>query len=343
LNSDNLRLHFVIDASGAYSGGLKFFAEKIYQSAQKSNYDRVTFLSPELEANTSGKGILYRFMGSKNHKIQLLVSLFRALYLKRDPAIRVLSISPSITNLVWRNSLTIQNLNDAQSFMEEVNVSRLIRLYRKLMVKFAIKFASEITTISESAKNSLTEIFSFPNDIHVVKLSGEIEKFRTSNFVDLIVLAHSAHKNADQVLSFLNDEQFIGYRVLILGRFFQPELKTQLNNKGVICYEAEQLDDDSFALLINACNCLVMNSLKGSEGYGLPVAQALFLGKAVVTSGDPALAELGAEEKFVFGTSVDENRQMIHQTLSITNSTEKAPSKRLWLNVWEEYEKFLIK
>ena len=228
----------------------------------------------------------------------------------------------------------VQNFNDFQSFNENLKISTLKREYRRIVYKLNLRLATCMTTISQTTKINLLNIFNPVKAIKVIPLSGEITRLRVVNEFDFLVIAHSTHKNATYILNLLSNDPFLSkMKIAVLGNYFSTEGSIPQSFSELNLSRFGKISDDEYVHLINSSKVIVMNSEVGTEGFGLPIGQSIYLLKSSVISRDPALVEIGENCSFeLSGTqSLDEEiLKKAHETLSEFNSIYK---NRKWFDV----------
>lgn len=188
----------------------------------------------------------------------------------------------------------VQNFNDFQSFNQNIQLSFTKRTYRRLVYRVSIHLASSITCISQTTKSNLLAMFITEKAIKVIELSGEIPMLQVTEEFDFLVIAHSSHKNAGYVLELMSQDSFLSQkRIAVLGKYLANDVSLLRTKSKMNLKRFEAISEKEYIYLINSSKVIVMNSEIGTEGFGLPIAQAIFLGKSSVISQDPALIEIG--------------------------------------------------
>lgn len=189
-------------------------------------------------------------------------------------------------------------------------------LYRKLVVPNAIRKAAKIITVSEHEKRVITEVCNTdPSKINVIH-NGVSERFNNGFSADAIttfkkewqlpvkfILVHgntAPKKNTTGVIkayvhycSMINDPLplvITDYpRTLVnhlLGELKRPELMQMIFTVGYVASE-------QMPLLYNCSSLFLYPSLR--ESFGLPVLESMACGVPVITSGIPAIREVGGD------------------------------------------------
>ena len=168
----------------------------------------------------------------------------------------------------------------------------LARPYARTMLRRAVNKSIRILTVSETVKNEIVATFSIPAAKVTVTRNGVDDRFRhaappetTSNYF-LYVGNDKPHKNVDALVAAFE-----------IVRASRPDLGLVLagaafdrfaNAEGVVT--PGFVGDAELASLYRGTIALVMPSVE--EGFGLPAAEAMASGVAVITSNARALVEV---------------------------------------------------
>ena len=166
----------------------------------------------------------------------------------------------------------------------------LAPLYARAMIRRAIKHARCVLTVTETVKAQLeTElgaknVIVTPNGVAVPSTAADRRPTLASTSADyfLYVGNDKPHKNVDTLIEAFT--RIPDARLILAGAPFDRfRGHERINVRGFVS------DDELSALYRNAI-ALVMPSLE--EGFGLPAAEAMAHGTAVITSNTPALVEV---------------------------------------------------
>ena len=168
----------------------------------------------------------------------------------------------------------------------------LAPIYAEAMIRRAVRGSARVLTVSETVKGEIVERFRCPESKVIVTPNGIDDRFRVSapnatpSPYFLYVGNDKPHKNVDRLVA--------AYAVL---RESRPDLSLVLagaaferhqQQPGVVT--AGFVPDADLASLYRGATALVQPSLE--EGFGLPAAEAMASGVAVITSAAPALVEV---------------------------------------------------
>lgn len=161
------------------------------------------------------------------------------------------------------------------------------RLYARTMLRRAVRRSRAVLTVSETVKREIqndlhaTHVVVTPNGVdHIFFEQKAAASRRTPYF--LCVGNDKPHKNVDAAVAAI--DRIDSAQLVLVGAAFQ-RFRDRTN---VIC--AGFVDQNELAALYRGAIALVMPSVE--EGFGLPAAEAMASGTAVITSHAPALVEI---------------------------------------------------
>lgn len=161
----------------------------------------------------------------------------------------------------------------------------LARLYARTMIRRAIKQARCVLTVTHAVKAQLEHELGAKNVI--VTPNGVVARdgLRVHRSSFLYVGNDKPHKNVDALIdAFAIVRKEIDAQLVLVGAPFERfRSRDGVDARGFVT------DDELSSLYKNAI-ALVMPSLE--EGFGLPAAEAMAHGTAVITSNDAALVEV---------------------------------------------------
>jgi glycosyltransferase involved in cell wall biosynthesis len=200
--------------------------------------------------------------------------------------------------------LTIHDLNFLSKYSGAKQARRLKRLQDRVHRSSGIAVDSHFT---ESVLREHVDVGNLP--VRVILLGNSLTHFRNPKrpasapagrfFLALGVL--SPRKNLHVLPAFL--KLFPGYCLLIAGPGhieYARVIRDEAGRHGVldrVIFAGEIGDEDRFWYYSN-CEALLFPSL--AEGFGLPVVEAMSLGKPVFLSRLTSLPEVGGEQAFYF-------------------------------------------
>lgn len=158
------------------------------------------------------------------------------------------------------------------------------RLYARVMLGRAVRLAWRVLTVSEAARRDLIA-FGCEAEKIVVTPNGIDARFTPGAAADggyfLYAGNDKPHKNVGRLV-----EAFakVGGRLVLAGAPFERYRGMRgVETRGFV-------SDDELLALYRGATALVLPSLE--EGFGLPAAEAMACGTAVITSTAPALVEI---------------------------------------------------
>ena len=231
----------------------------------------------------------------------------------------------------------VQNFNDFQSFSDNLKLSILKREYRWIVYKLNLRLATCITTISQTTKINLLNIFNPVKAVKVILLSGELPRLRIVDEFDFLVIAHSSHKNAAYILNLLsNDTFFSKMKIAVLGNYYSMEGSLPQSFSELNLTRFGKVSDSEYVHLINSSKVIVMNSEVGTEGFGLPIGQSIYLSKSSVISQDPALVEIGEKCSFQLSGIQNLDVEILKNAYEALPGFNSIYNNRMWCDVATE-------
>lgn len=302
------------------------------------------------------------FLIPRNNQVSLLwsnVGVIRTTFLKRH--------FPSLNNNydIWHSLeqfpsffpskkttwiLTIHDLN----FLIEKNEKKRLKYLKRLQKN--IDSADYITTISNFTKEEIQKNFNLEKkEISViyngVPSGAEIEKIKpkfieSKKFLFSIGIFNEK-KNFKSLLPLM--KHFDNYQLVIAGNkdtSYGREIEMEIDKLGLkdSIILPGKINDSNRQWLYANCEAFLFPSL--AEGFGLPVIEAMHLGKPVFLSRHTSLPEIGGSTAFYF-----DNFQAQHMSDLISSKLEyvqnnletfeaesiKHASKFNWKNCMSEY------
>jgi glycosyltransferase involved in cell wall biosynthesis len=192
--------------------------------------------------------------------------------------------------------------------------NRWTSTYSRIAVPRVVAAAARVIAVSEFTKRELISLLDVPDEKIRVVPNGVEDVFtpdgpRAQGDYVLAVGTLEPRKNLARIAQAVDGElRVVGVRGW--GGVAPPPNVTWLGD----------VDDEELAALYRGARCLVYASLY--EGFGIPVAEALACGCAIVTSRGSAMSELAADAAtYVDPTSVESIREGIAQ------ATPPAPTR----------------
>jgi len=234
-------------------------------------------------------------------------------------------------------------------------------LYYKLALKFILKRAKTIVSISESTKKDIIKFFEIsPQKIKVIYngINHEVfyprknaknyvlNKYKISNYI-LAVGSSYPHKNIHRLIeAFVQLQKENPYIILAITGYptsYQKELIKKYNLENIKFLGYIQIEDMPY--LYSGAECLVYPSL--CEGFGFPPVEAMACGCPVAVSNVSSLPEVCGEAAIYFNPyDIDDIKVAIEQILNNTilkqNLIEKGLIQAKKYN-WEKTAKEILK
>ena len=169
------------------------------------------------------------------------------------------------------------------------------RPYARMMLARAVRKSAHLLTVSEAVKKEIVETFRCPESKVTVTPNGIDERFRAAEpnaapgRYFLYAGNDKPHKNVDRLVS-----------AFAVVRSRHPEVTLLLVGSAFERHQREPgvvtpgfVGEEELAALYRGALAVVQPSLE--EGFGLPAAEAMAAGAAVITSTAPALVEITGE------------------------------------------------
>jgi glycosyltransferase involved in cell wall biosynthesis len=209
----------------------------------------------------------------------------------------------------------------------------------KYVTAQAIKRSDKVITVSEYVKTQILSHWQIKSDKVVVTLEGAedkfikilanlskdnekkvLEKFAIKPpFLFYIGNAHP-HKNIEGLIkAFIKMRKNYQYLQLVLAghdHYFWKRIKEEFSHKDIIY--TGFVSDEELAALYKNCQVYVFPSF--SEGFGIPLLEALACGAPVVSSNKTSLPEVGGDAALYFDPYDEEN--MIEKIMMVLNNNK---------------------
>lgn len=194
-------------------------------------------------------------------------------------------------------------IHDLNTFLVPESYSLPFRLYYRALLSPVARFAARLVTVSHFSARMLNdfglrkrdEIVVIPNGHeHVRRWSPEGSKYaaKAENrrpFV-FVLGSRAVHKNVEMLFSIATDLDALGLDLWVAGAqgtyFSAVESRPAPSNVRMLGF----VTDDDLAALYGQAFCFAFPSL--TEGFGLPVLEAMALGCPVVASNAASLPEV---------------------------------------------------
>jgi glycosyltransferase involved in cell wall biosynthesis len=193
-------------------------------------------------------------------------------------------------------------IHDANIYQMPESFSFPFRTAYKVLHPLLAKRLTKVTTVSHFAADELAKFLPISRSAISVMPDGHEHVFRwnasASDIFDrqpikrpfiLLIGNRAQHKNARMILNLAADLELMGVDLLVAGSKAGVFTSTKTVSASNIHLLGFVTDDDLAALLTKAL-CLVFPSI--TEGFGLPIVEAMTLGCPVVSSNSSCLPEI---------------------------------------------------
>jgi len=252
---------------------------------------------------------------------------------------------------------TIVNIADLDHFMS-VNSKILKRIYKKISYLRTISIANHITCPSYYTLHNLQKFYGISDKIISVIPHGtqgiEILSFEIAKSINSkywITFGHQKHKNCESAIGAiksLNTKLNNPQKLVIIGEsdYIQRHLKpfVHLNNLSSIVLFTGFIEKESlYGLIMNAEGLLYLSL---SEGFGLPVIDAMKLGCPVIVSNKCALPEIVGDAGIVCEPfdifDIAEKMRLLTEDNSIRKTLIDAGLRRASMFSWQKTAREII-
>lgn len=196
-------------------------------------------------------------------------------------------------------------IHDVNTFLQPDSYSAAFRLFYRIMMPLVARRAARIATVSEFSAQMIERHLGVKRrDIEVLPNGHEhVWRWRPSNatifethpvqrpFV-LLIASRAKHKNIGFVLNLAEQLDRLGLDIWVAGGSSGIFSGPQGSNASNIKWLGYVSDDDLAALLAKAM-CLAFPSL--TEGFGLPLVEAMALGCPIIASDRASIPEICGE------------------------------------------------
>jgi len=188
-------------------------------------------------------------------------------------------------------ALTCHDLTPWQ--VSGIGSSMAWRIFHKnlLGLKFLLKKAKFVATVSKTSKKELNDLMP-DSDIRVVYngISEDFYRIKSKPTKKQLVYIgrYEAYKNVETLISAVKD--LPDYRLVCIGAISET---TKLRLAADRIKFVGPVDDVKYKVILSESHALVMPSR--SEGFGLPVVEAMAAGLPVVCSDLPVFHEIGGD------------------------------------------------
>jgi len=222
------------------------------------------------------------------------------------------------------------------------------RFILKTLSKFSAKNADTIFTVSNYSKSEIIKYYKLnPNKITVTHLAPDegfikiedLEKLeavrKKCNIKNKFILCVGSIFNRRHIPEIIEAFKKIAgerndYQLLIIGRNhthpfidINNKIKTvneDLGREGIVYFDF--VSEDELLTLYSSCEINIY--LSDYEGFGLPIIEAQFFGKPVITSYNSSLIEVGGDSvKFVKNNNVEEIYRSLEKVIFDENYRNK--------------------
>jgi glycosyltransferase involved in cell wall biosynthesis len=214
-----------------------------------------------------------------------------------------------LLNLCNQGPLGLTNqvvcIHDLNTLVTPQSYSRPFRMLYGLTQPVLARRATKLVTVSRYSAEMLAHFDYCPeSNIRVIPNGHEHVKrwsaarsnltlSRRSRPYVFVLGSHAKHKNVEMLFSLAPDLDALGVDLLIAGGSAAIFSEISPTDRAPNIVHLGFVSDDDLAALFKHALCFAFPSL--TEGFGLPVLEALALGCPVVASDIPALREVAAD------------------------------------------------
>ena len=214
----------------------------------------------------------------------------------RDPSLHLCNTAPAISHG------HVVCLHDANVFIEPQSYSRSFRSYYHILQPWIAKRAMKVVTVSCDAALQLARHLDIKaRDIEVLPNGHEhallwnpsrsrlFERWTPRRPFILLLASHARHKNAARIIGLAEAVDAMGLDLVVVGRQ-APIFAEAATGSASNLFRLGAVEDDDLAVLLSQALCLAFPSL--TEGFGLPLVEAMAWGCPVVSSNRASLPEV---------------------------------------------------
>ena len=193
-------------------------------------------------------------------------------------------------------------LHDANVYVVPQSYSRLFRFYYKVLHPLVAKSGAIVSTVSRHSASELAKHLGIDHSAITVVPNGHEHALRWRPGRATVAVGHrpyilllgslAKHKNTRRVLQLAPELDRRGIDILVVGKAdsaFAPDRQIRHSNIRFL----GTVGDDDLACLLQGALCLTFPSL--SEGFGLPLIEAMVWRCPVVASRTSCLPEIGGD------------------------------------------------
>ena len=214
----------------------------------------------------------------------------------RDPSLHLCNTAPAISHG------HVVCLHDANVFIEPESYSRSFRTYYQILQPWIAKRAIKVVTVSRDAALQLARHIDIKaRDVEVLPNGHEhalrwdpsrstlLERWTPRRPFILLLASHARHKNAARIIGLAEAIDAMGLDLVVVGRQ-APIFAEAAAGSASNLFRLGAVEDDDLAVLLSKALCLAFPSL--TEGFGLPLVEAMAWGCPVVSSNRASLPEV---------------------------------------------------
>ncbi len=214
----------------------------------------------------------------------------------RSPSLHLCNTAPAISHG------HVVCLHDANVFIEPDSYSRAFRNYYRVLQPWIAKRAMKVVTVSRDAALQLARHIDIKaRDIEVLPNGHEhallwnpsrsklLERWSPRRPFVLLLASQARHKNVARIIGLAEAVDAIGLDLVVVGRQ-APIFADAAMGAASNLFRLGAVEDDDLALLLSQALCLAFPSL--TEGFGLPIVEAMAWDCPVVSSNRASLPEV---------------------------------------------------
>ena len=214
----------------------------------------------------------------------------------RDPSLHLCNTAPAVSHG------HVVCLHDANVFIEPESYGRAFRTYYQVLQPWIAKRAMKVVTVSRDAALQLARHIDIrARDIEVLPNGHEhallwnpsrsrlSERWTPRRSFILLLASQARHKNVARIIGLAEAVDAMGLDLVVVGRQ-APIFAEAATGSASNLFRLGAVEDDDLAVLLSEALCLAFPSL--TEGFGLPLVEAMAWGCPVVSSNRASLPEV---------------------------------------------------
>ncbi len=280
--------------------GVQRYAHEVTSELNKISSDGHADITVCIPANVTGAGIYNYFKFRKSHFLSGYAWEQAILpFIVKGPLLNLCNLAPIFL------TKQIVCIHDANVFIAPQSYSRNFRAFYSTILPLIAKRSQVITTVSQFSASQISRYFNIsPAKISILpnghehvfkwsaKRSGLFEKAADFRPYILLLGSKAKHKNMSLIFGLAKKLDEMGLDIRVTGSassiFSDMSLDSSFNHKNIV--SMGHVSDDDLAVLFSNAVCLAFPSI--TEGFGIPIVEAMALGCPVISSNTASMPEV---------------------------------------------------